>query len=153
MYCYPILESNKRSEQPSSNTSGPSRPKPDTTVLRSSMAIRIGKGDLATSELNTFFPFDPCKLPKLGTYIDSVYRDWASVAIEDLDDDDDDSGSEDDNSEPDSGDTSEHLGLPFAQRKPSGKEDAELGASFDAMSISPVVHLPNAAVSMSAIVV
>jgi RNA polymerase I-specific transcription initiation factor RRN3 len=152
MYCYPILESNKRSEQPSSNATDPSRPKSDTPVLRSSITNRIGKGDLATSELNTFFPFDPCKLPKLGTYIDSVYRDWASVAIEDLDDDDDDSGSENDDSGPDSGDTSEHLGLPFTQRKPSGKDDAELGASFDAMSISPIVHLPNAATSMSATV-
>lgn len=44
-------------------------------------------------DLNTFFPFDPYKLPRSAGYVESGYREWAEVAIED-DDDDDDSDAE-----------------------------------------------------------
>jgi RNA polymerase I-specific transcription initiation factor RRN3 len=41
-------------------------------------------------DLNAFFPFDPYKLPLSHKYVDDVYRDWASVALEeDMDSDED----------------------------------------------------------------
>ena len=36
-----------------------------------------------------FFPFEPYRLPKSNAFIQGVYREWSSVAIEDEDDEDD----------------------------------------------------------------
>jgi RNA polymerase I-specific transcription initiation factor RRN3 len=123
VYCYTILEANKRSEirVSSGDAMGPS--------------AMIGKS-LHTA-LNSFFPFDPYNLPRSCSYIHPIYRDWTSVAIdtdedeeEDADDDSDDGDSRATNDEDEPGADSERL------ISTKGDEDT-LGASFGGMSISP----------------
>ena len=81
LYCYSIIESNRRSDyapESQQGTATKSRPVIHPAIVGSSMH----------AELNTFFPFDPYKLPKSSTYIQDVYREWASVAIDDDDEED-----------------------------------------------------------------
>jgi RNA polymerase I-specific transcription initiation factor RRN3 len=87
----------------------------------------------ALSELTSFFPFDPYKLPRSSPYIEPIYREWANVAIEGDDDDDDEEGED------------EVEGMQNGLARPRRDEvdhlDVEadgLGASFGGMSISPV---------------
>ncbi|KAJ7930121.1 RNA polymerase I-specific transcription initiation factor RRN3 [Mycena leptocephala] len=104
-YCFTILEANKRSEYGSNNAEGrPMYP----ALLNSSI----------TAELNTFFPFDPYKLSKSSVYIQSIYREWSSVAIDDDDDEEVEEEDVDIGSQP--------------------VDDNGLGESLGAMSISPV---------------
>jgi RNA polymerase I-specific transcription initiation factor RRN3 len=87
-------------------------------------------------ELNTFFPFDPYRLPQSSVFVNDIYRDWASVAIEGDSDDDEDEVSDADGP----GSIRERAiisGLPGHESKDSGAE-LQLGASFGGMSISPV---------------
>lgn len=89
-------------------------------------------GGSINAELNTFFPFDPYRLPKSNVYIQAVYREWSTVAIDDDDDDDD----EEDDVE---GDTScfgcsSHLKIP--QSDNHGDDEVGLGESLGKMSIS-----------------
>jgi len=86
----------------------------------------------ALRELTSFFPFDPYKLPRSSSYIEPIYRDWTSVAIEGDDDDEDD----EEEMEEEEG---LQIGLPGSEAV--GDVDVEtegLGASFGGMSISPV---------------
>ncbi|KAF7332358.1 RNA polymerase I-specific transcription initiation factor RRN3 [Mycena kentingensis (nom. inval.)] len=78
VYCYTILDANRRSEYSGANGA--------------SLAILLNSG--ISAELNTFFPFDPYKLVKSGAYIEGIYREWSSVAIDDDDDEDDESDEE-----------------------------------------------------------
>ena len=87
----------------------------------------------ALSELTSFFPFDPYKLPRSSSYIEPIYREWTSVAIED-DEEDEEEEIED-----------EVEGIQDGLARPRRDEvdylDVEadgLGASFGGMSISPV---------------
>jgi len=115
VYCYSILEANKRSEYGS--TTSPS-------VQQNPYRIFISVS--ANAELNTFFPFDPYKLPKSSPYIDGVYREWSSVAIAD------------DEEEEEEEDVEEPAGEAIARRAPSEESFTRgLGTSFEAMSISP----------------
>ena len=86
-------------------------------------------------ELNTFFPFDPYKLPKSSRYIDRVYREWSAVAIGDDDEDEDEGEDEGESEDIDSART----GLSIARTAPSETLGDTLGVSFEAMSISPVL--------------
>ena len=89
----------------------------------------------ALSELTSFFPFDPYKLPRSSSYIEPIYREWASVAIEGVDDEDDE---EDD--EEAMGEEGLRLGLYGRDAVDNADVDSEadgLGASFGGMSISP----------------
>ncbi|KNZ77234.1 RNA polymerase I-specific transcription initiation factor rrn3 [Termitomyces sp. J132] len=61
LYCYTILETNKRSEYVPNNTA---------TADRAKQGLAL--------ELNTFFPFDPYRLPKSHTYIQGL-KDWNRV--------------------------------------------------------------------------
>lgn len=97
-----------------------------------------------TAELNTFFPFDPYKLPRSGSYIQGVYREWSSVAIDDDEDEDDDD--DEDEEEDEGADNAEHEDMASSQpvgilvngvRAPSETSDDGLGQSFGGMSISP----------------
>ena len=83
--------------------------------------------DSMHTELNTFFPFDPYRLPRSSSYIQGVYREWSAVAIEDGDDEDDDEDEEDDVQEA-------HVGFDILRR---GDDTGGLGESFGGMSISP----------------
>lgn len=79
--------------------------------------------------MNTFFPFDPYKLPLSYSYIQGVYRDWASVALDD-----------DDEEEEDEEEIEEAQSFSLKPWGITGKDDDTdgLGASFGGMSISPV---------------
>jgi len=101
MYCYTILDANKRSAKGSN---------------------RGQEGE----ELNTFFPFDPYRLPKSGGYVKSGYREWSEVAL-DGDDSDSEDEEEDDEEEQEQG---RHLQVQDA-------DEDMLGTSLNAMSISP----------------
>jgi RNA polymerase I-specific transcription initiation factor RRN3 len=156
VYCYTILESNKRADlsassisTPSTSTSSPcSRESLSTsmTLLHTNILH-----ESTNAELNTFFPFDPCRLPKSNIFIQGVYRDWSSVAIDDDDDDGDDDDDEEDDEEllkndKDSsegwktGASSGYLNIPKDKGAAAGRmseNDGGLGESLGAMSISP----------------
>lgn len=134
IYCYSILEANKRSEY---------NPGPGGM----SMLPRSVSGELLETELHTFFPFDPYKLPRSSPYIEGVYRDWSSVAIGDDEDEDEvdvDGGSIDDNDDMDGNaqnspmsHTNGLVGLGIPGQHHSGSDADGLGESFGGMSISP----------------
>ena len=123
IYCYPILEANKRSSDGDPSQRTPAR--------------QIFVPPQTNTELNTFFPFDPYKLPKSSHYIDGVYREWSAVAI---DDDDDDEDEDEDESEGEGEDIvdSARVGVSIVRPAPNPQVADTLGVSFEAMSISPV---------------
>jgi RNA polymerase I-specific transcription initiation factor RRN3 len=124
VYCYSILEANKRSDFLNHNST--SSPAPGRVRVESH---RVFVPSMASSELNTFFPFDPYKLPKSSSYIDGVYREWSSVAIADDEEDEEDDVAED---------TKDRWGMTLVQTaKSQDPVDGGLGASFEEMSISP----------------
>lgn len=97
------------------------------------VALPGSNGISALNELTSFFPFDPYKLPRSSSYIEPIYREWASVAIAGDDDDDD----EDD--EPEEEGTGTQVGVPRRDMMDDVDVEADgLGASFGGMSISPV---------------
>lgn len=132
IYCYTIMESNRRNE--TGYSSGPSTPVGNDRGTHSarSRATAVHPAVLGHSinaELNTFFPFDPYKLPKSASYIEGVYREWSSVAI---DDEEEDEGEE----EEDEGDVVQGAVIPTSD---ATQDDTDgLGASFGGMSISPI---------------
>lgn len=109
----------------------------------------IGNGEgLLSTELHTFFPFDPYKLPRSSEYIQGVYREWSAVAIgadesEDEDEDEDEEGDGDGNVQG-CNDTGIHpvnlvsgLQIPRASTHDCSSDADGLGESFGGMSISP----------------
>ncbi|KAG1760701.1 RNA polymerase I-specific transcription initiation factor RRN3 [Suillus occidentalis] len=116
-YCFSILEANKRAPYPT--------------------FTGVAPGSAGPQELHTFFPFDPFKLPRSGEYIQGVYREWATVAIDDEEEEDEDDLIE----EGSTVDEREHgqggLCIPITASKRGESDDDELGASFGGMSISP----------------
>ena len=90
IYCYTILETNKRAEHVSNLMTPSHYHRQSSSEVPTMMNTRINnpttKVNLPVNpELNSFFPFDPYRLPKSSTYIQGVYREWSSVAIEDDD--------------------------------------------------------------------
>ncbi|TFK43795.1 RNA polymerase I-specific transcription initiation factor RRN3 [Crucibulum laeve] len=150
IYCYTILESNKRSEY---GTSSDTR----SNGCHSNLIHPSIFGEPVNAELNTFFPFDPYRLPRSNAYIQGVYRDWSSVSIDDEDEDDDSSdGDEDEDSDEDSDredkedlTSSGYLSIPRSSFEKT-RDDGGLGESLGAMSISPARH--GAPVVMRAVV-
>ncbi|GJE84320.1 RNA polymerase I-specific transcription initiation factor RRN3 [Phanerochaete sordida] len=136
LYCYPLIEANRRSEYASAGTPA---------------ARRLAQllGGAVQTDLNTFFPFDPYKLPRSGAYIEGVYREWAAVAIDDEEDDDDEE--EDSAGEPPLSSSYSYDGLssPVPLRPRGNSEADQLGASFGGMSISPA-H-PQISMSLSSV--
>ncbi|EIN10498.1 RNA polymerase I-specific transcription initiation factor RRN3 [Punctularia strigosozonata HHB-11173 SS5] len=138
VYCYSIIEANKRAEY-NTNTTAPTSM--DGRRLHVHRRHSDVLSDPLTAELNTFFPFDPYNLPKSSRYIQGVYREWDSVAIDDGEEEDDED--EDDDDDEASSDAEEHppptsppiSNIPILRNGSAG-DDEKLGASFDAMSIS-----------------
>lgn len=133
LYCYPIIEANRRSDYAA--TSGESdQLKPRTPVFSVAMM-----GNSMQMELNTFFPFDPYKLPRSGAYIEGVYREWSSVAI---DDDEEDEDEDEEGEEELAEDRTTHPGgisIAINDARTSSLDETEgLGKSFGGMSISPI---------------
>lgn len=146
IYCYTILETNKRAEHGSlTSRSGithfitpPHHRQTDgSTTITMNTKINPSMFILSVNpELNTFFPFDPYRLPKSNAFIQGVYREWSSVAIQDEDDDDDNEEDELDREESvksEDGTSSRYLNIPRDR-----ENDGGLGESLGAMSISPL---------------
>ena len=90
--------------------------------------------DNITTELSTFFPFDPYRLPQSRIFVDDIYRDWASVAIDEDSEDEDSMVDEVDGPGYDE-DMMAISGLPESDS--GGSEAKQLSASLGGMSISP----------------
>ncbi|KAF9567366.1 RNA polymerase I-specific transcription initiation factor RRN3 [Agrocybe pediades] len=155
LYCYPWLEMNKRGDL--SLTMGSSTSRRSTGGADGADAVTLSNTKIlyepVNAELNTFFPFDPYRLPKSNVFIQGVYREWSSVAIDDEDDDEDEEDEEeddegelpDDSSSLYAGDNSyrgytARLDIPKDKtqaRSGTNDDDGGLGASLGAMSISP----------------
>ncbi|GAA5952710.1 hypothetical protein JCM21900_000411 [Sporobolomyces salmonicolor] len=192
MYCYSILDSNRRSTSyhDSSNPTSSVPPTPRaslapmmpplrsvstssllTSLASSALTLSPSSGSSASTvtpsvpaaaprqllvaeEMDSFFPFDPFKLPLSSIYIDEIYREW-----EGADDDDDDTATDDDSSTATSSsaadsETDDDSDAATARRRArgglavpgmgrSGKaapidqdEEDDVARSFEAMSIS-----------------
>ena len=106
-------------------------PPPSARTEWQHAVLPVSNHTSALSELTSFFPFDPYRLPRSSSYIEPIYREWASVAIEGDDDDD----------EEDEEEMGEEEGLQIGLPRRDADLDVEadgLGASFGGMSISPV---------------
>ncbi|KAG8739372.1 hypothetical protein FRC10_005691 [Ceratobasidium sp. 414] len=91
VYCFSIVESNRRSDL---TVSAVPPPHAGTRLKIDPKHAKLARDPALEVDLNAFFPFDPYKLPLSHKYIDDVYRDWGSVALED--DIDSDEGEEED---------------------------------------------------------
>jgi RNA polymerase I-specific transcription initiation factor RRN3 len=168
IYCYTILESNKRLEHTGTSTS---TPHPATVALNQlttpTTILALNKSDSGaiTAELNTFFPFDPYRLPRSAVFIRDVYREWSSVAIDNESDDEESDEEEEEMDQgfgvPSSSPTEQGAFLAIPRRNhchPTRSEVGQgngddttsgLGASLEQMSISP--RLANTTTSTSVI--
>ncbi|CAH7666026.1 RNA polymerase I-specific transcription initiation factor RRN3 [Phakopsora pachyrhizi] len=54
---------------------------------------------LKESQIDSFFPFDPFRLPLSCSYVDNIYRVWEGLADDDDDDDDDEGQDQEDESD------------------------------------------------------
>nr|ASF90186.1 hypothetical protein SPAR06338 [Bartheletia paradoxa] len=121
IYCYSIIEQNRRSEYttlPSSSTPSASAAAralsslpPNLAAYRSSSSsspygarstplpapAAAVRATLAEADLDSFFPFDPYKLRTSMGYIEVIYREWDDVEVDqgsDFEDDDSDEEAE-----------------------------------------------------------
>jgi RNA polymerase I-specific transcription initiation factor RRN3 len=136
IYCYTILESNKRSEYGPSTMEGRVMSVTSVPVRPASIAFHpIVLGGSINAELNTFFPFDPYRLPKSNVYIQAVYREWSAVAIDEEDDEDEE---EEDYGDGDPSDVGSSGQLKIPRSDNYGGDEDGLGESLGKMSISPM---------------
>ncbi|CDO73785.1 hypothetical protein BN946_scf185015.g113 [Trametes cinnabarina] len=140
VYCYSILEANRRSEY------APATPGGGSGAHNGRLPKGLMFETAMTSELNTFFPFDPYKLPRSGSYIQGVYREWSSVAIDEEEEDEEDEEDEEGEHGEDGEDvvadedaaSSQPVGILINGARPLTADEADgLGESFGGMSISP----------------
>jgi RNA polymerase I-specific transcription initiation factor RRN3 len=146
VYCYDIIENNKRSEFGQGILSLPQTPSTSSSAFNlqplsrgrsspnSRPSVTLIMDQTMDAELNSFFPFDPYKLPLSHPYVEGVYREWKSVALDD-DEEDDEDDEEDDEEDIEVSDGFHGQGMA------AGALDTNLGNSFEAMSISPVRSL------------
>lgn len=153
IYCYTILETNKRADMTLSSSSAPrstniNTSRPDSLSSMLSLLQTKILYEPANAELTTFFPFDPYRLPKSNAFIQGVYREWSSVAIDDDDDEDEDEDSDEEpgvlkgygdgnSSEGDIVGRTAYLDIPRDGAGKKNEDDEGLGESLGAMSISP----------------
>ncbi|KAG5639716.1 hypothetical protein H0H81_005899 [Sphagnurus paluster] len=139
LYCYTILESNKRSEY-GSNTDSRATGTP-STQQRAPSGIHPSVLEAATNpELNTFFPFDPYRLPKSHVYIQGLYREWSTVALDEDEEEEEEEEGESDAWEDGEGNglaSSGFLSIPRSDADGGSGDELGLGESLGAMSISP----------------
>lgn len=135
---------------------------PPTPSLSSSLgpgAAPAPRQLLVAEEMDSFFPFDPFKLPLSSAYIDDIYREWegadddddtstsggeaSSSTADDSDDDDsssaaDDDDDDDDDDEPAWAKTRGGLAVPGMRigGATQSPEEDEVSRSFEAMSLS-----------------
>lgn len=189
MYCYGILDSNRRANtyrDPNPAQNGSSVPPPPLrSVSTSSLLNTLTAAQLRLStpspagtpapqtgptsaprqllvaeEMDSFFPFDPFKLPLSSVYIDPIYREWQGAEDDEsttseehsssVGSDDDEDGSEsdatagegegEDDDEPAWVKTRGGLAVPGSVTSPASPEDEEFSRSFEAMSLSLSPH-------------
>lgn len=97
--------------------------------------------------MDSFFPFDPFKLPLSSIYIDDIYREWVPDDESETEGSDDTSDTSDDTSDDDDDDSSIGDGDLSMQSNPGGLAvpganwdtdgDDDVSRSFEAMSLSP----------------
>ena len=134
LYCYPIIEANKRADYAIVLTTGGGQ---SALNNRKGLNALISKQSF-DADLSTFFPFDPYKLPRSCAFIEGIYRDWTAVAIEDEEDDDEEEEEDSVDGGHYGGEEDYHMHGPSSFVDP----DADmLGTSFGGMSISPVHHM------------
>ena len=136
VYCHSIIEANRRSEY---------NPSPGSLPLLPC----VSGEELASAELHAFFPFDPYKLPRSGSYIQGVYREWSAVAIGGDEESDEEEDVEDvDEGERDGDGKPGEVGMLSVNQSnaslvsgglqiPRASDADGLGESFGGMSISP----------------
>ncbi|TIA90302.1 hypothetical protein E3P99_01629 [Wallemia hederae] len=125
LYCHSIIESNKRADVTpatmaslSSSLLGvtPGQDAERQQKDNQTRSLAVTKNNGSEIELDSFFPFDPYRLPRTQRFIDGIYRNWDDVAITTNEDEDSDEDSEQ-----------------MSKSNPS----QSLGKSLEAMSISP----------------
>lgn len=181
MYCYAILDANRRATSYRdtnlpAGTASAVPPPPLRTVSTSSLLNTLTAAQLHLStpspagtpappsipaaaprqllvaeEMDSFFPFDPFKLPLSSVYIDPIYREWegaeddesttsGDLSSSSVDSDEDETGSESDataeDDEPAWVKTRGGLAVPGSVTSPASPEDDEFSRSFEAMSLS-----------------
>lgn len=57
-------------------------------------SLAVTKNNGSEIELDSFFPFDPYRLPRTQKFIDDIYRNWDEVAINTGEEDESDEESE-----------------------------------------------------------
>lgn len=166
-YCFAILDVNRRvsttresfplplpsfrSALAEPSTTTPTRPRLASILSAPTLSTPVPRQLLVAEEMDSFFPFDPLKLPLSSVYIDGIYRDWvadddnsssassptaSSDSEVELEDGEETTSSEADTDEADYSFTGRSGGLavPGAGRD---KEDDDVARSFEAMSLSP----------------
>ncbi|BGP45398.1 DNA independent RNA polymerase I transcription factor [Rhodotorula kratochvilovae] len=129
-----------------------STPSPAGTPTPAAIPVAAPRQLLVAEEMDSFFPFDPFKLPLSSVYIDSIYREWegadddesttsgdGSSSTADSDDDSEaTTGDEDDDDddEPAWVKTRGGLAVPGAGRVGEQDDEDDVSRSFEAMSLS-----------------
>ena len=135
-----------------------STPSPAGTPAPPSVPAAAPRQLLVAEEMDSFFPFDPFKLPLSSVYIDPIYREWEGAEDDEsttsgdhssssFDSDEDDTESESDavagegeDDEPAWVKTRGGLAVPGSVTSPASPEDDEFSRSFEAMSLSLSPH-------------
>lgn len=103
---------------------------------------------LVAEEMDSFFPFDPLKLPLSSVYIDAIYSNWVAddeTSSETSSSASSDSGAEEDESSSDVDTETEAdysfagsvgLAVPGMRNASKNKDDDDVARSFEAMSLS-----------------
>lgn len=155
LYCYAILDTNRRvasresySMAPPTPNGRPHQPAPPSRTSSTATITAAPRQLLVAEEMDSFFPFDPFKLPLSSIYIDDIYRDWvaddesSTSGTSSEDSEDTDSDSDDESSAADDDDTgplplamSGGLAVPGLNK--SDGLDEEFARSLEMMSLSP----------------
>ncbi|KAK4052162.1 DNA independent RNA polymerase I transcription factor [Microbotryomycetes sp. JL201] len=148
MYCYHIMEANRRSVVRESLSVAPSTNAPLPPIRANSNGESIASTPrqlLVAEEMDSFFPFDPFKLPMCASYIDDIYREWvpdddssmtsSSNDAESSSDDDDEDDEDDRTGEMKIG-SMPGLTVPGLNVASGSSEDDDVARSFEAMSLS-----------------
>ncbi|KAG8933493.1 hypothetical protein FRC01_008919 [Tulasnella sp. 417] len=115
VYCYGVLENNKRAEwaasvysnstasTPVKFPSGASTPatprhppRQPVPVPPSPARLFVVADSAVENDVNAFFPFDPYKLPGSSSFIDDIYREWSMVALDEGDSEEEEDGDDQD---------------------------------------------------------
>ncbi|SGY66650.1 BQ5605_C004g02693 [Microbotryum silenes-dioicae] len=158
LYCWSLIDSNRRSgvrdaNAPSAATSyavphlNRQAPPPPSRSSAASIPSAAPRQLLVAEEMDSFFPFDPFKMPLSSVYIDGIYREWIDDDASSSEASSDTSSSEASDSEDSASDcdpvsdTTSGWAVPGLLSTSSDPAlDAEVARSFEAMSLSLSPH-------------